>query len=936
MAPDLVNLPARSHFNLYALNVMNGAIELVSAGADGSLGNHGSYAGEMTADGRYVVFQSSASNFGPTDTNGLSDIYLRDLQADTNALISQSVSGVGAGTDISEFPEISDDGKWVAFMSYATNLVQNDTNFLRDVFAWNSDDNTVRLVSKGVNGGAVNAETTDFSLSSNGRFVLFTASGTNLVVPNRTGGSDVYLHDLQNGTTRWVNAPVTNLSGFTSNSASSAVLSADARFVFLLASPAAPNRPAFVRIDLNDDTVLPVMTNLTAAPTAFSASVSDDGQFAAFGNGTNIWYWRASTGIATRADVTTAGIGGDGVSEAPVISRDGSKIAFMSTSSELVVGVGNGEPQVYVRDMTTGETKLVTHSPTGAATFDSAIASYEFSPDGSTLIFDSGSDELVAFDNNEEYDIFSWNFATGAISLVSNSRAASPSLTADGASSVSRNSISADGRFVAFRSLAPLTEKDTNTLYDAYVYDWQLNTNILVSAGLDGFSTTNSFGAFPMISADGRFVAFESNARGLAGPEDNRVGTSVYIRDLQTGVLVNASGTNTGSHTLQLITDNGRYVYFTSPTQLYRYDIVEKTHLLEATATSGHNLVRASSDGSRVVYREGLNMYVRDYPDPRFLVQPNTSATSASLPMLTTNGATLVYLKPSLIIVTNIATGETNSFPLGAPAIAAAMSADGNVIAYQRWTNATHEIWVLDRLSGESRLISVGTGTSTNGNGDSTAPTASADGRYIAFESWASNLVPGDDNALKDIFVYDRVTAQLSLVGGGNLISVNPFFGPGKSALVFTSFASDLVSGDLNDDADVFVAEFSAQPAGDSDGDGLDDAWEQSTFSTLIHGANDDTDADGATNREEFLAGTNANSVTSSLGISDIEVAADGSATVTFRSVPGKRYRLEFTSTLTPPLWNSIGNEISASATSETTVNVPSAGEGYYRLKLVE
>jgi hypothetical protein len=274
------------------------------------------------------------------------------------------------------------------------------------------------------------------------------------------------------------------------------------------------------------------------------------------------------------------------------------------------------------------------------------------------------------------------------------------------------------------------------------------------------------------------------------------------------------------------------------------------------------------------------------------------------------------------------------------------MSADGKILAYQIRTvaGAPREVWYLDVATGQTNLVSKAAGSVSNGNGDSGAPSVSADGRFIAFESWATDLVPNDTNGIKDVFVFDRTTGELSLVSHaagstspGNSGSFNPMFAPAGAFLVFTSASSDMVAGDLNDDIDVFAVTLDTGASlSDTDGDGLNDNWELAAFSTLSYGPNDDPDGDGATNRDEFLAGTNANSAASILEAISIELETDGSARLTFSSVQGKKYRIEFTGSLTAPQWTEVGGEVSATATGQTTVEIPAAGEGYYRLRLVQ
>lgn len=944
-APDLVNVPNKGQSSLYLLNTTNNAIQVVSVAPNGDLGSGTSVAGGMSSDNRFVVFGSSSGNLVAGDTNGVSDIFLRELTADTTTLVSHNSAGA-SGNAVSEFPQISPDGEWVVFQSDASDLIANDTNGLRDLFAWKRSDNSVRLLSAGANGNTVSAEVTDASLSADGKFVLFTASGASLVQANRTSNSDIYLYDLQNGTTRWISSVVTNLAGLTNASNANAVMSSDNRFVFMLATPPPPTTSlsSLVRVDLNDNSVILIATNIArdASIETVGPSISDDGQFAAFVRGTNVFYWSAAIGATVQVDVSASGLQ-DAPSDSPVISHDGKKVAFLSTSSDLVAGVIGGDTQIYVRDMVAGKTYLITRSTSGDPTTGNVFTAGVFSPDDSTLLFDSQSDELVDADANADYDVFTWNAATDRIALVSTTRSATPSLTANGTSNIGQGSISADGRLTAFQSLAQLTANDTNISYDAYVFDRVLKTNILVSAGPNGLSSSNNPISLPKISADGTKVAFESATRGLAGPDDNRAGTSVYVRDLQSGTLTNISGANVGNLSLKQISADGRYVFFTTlvggiTSQLHRYDMVAQTDLLETTASGPFAFLAASADGSRVAYFAN-GLYFRDFSQPARILIFSSSVIPTTL--LSADGSTLAYFVKPNLIVTNIVTGETSSYgPIPTPTTAS-MSADGRIIAYAfrpQAIGAISDVWFLDRVTGRTNLVSRSSG-SVGGNDSSSAPVVSADGRFIAFESWASNLVPDDNNQQKDVFVYDRFTDRLTFVShaigsasSANSGSFNPQFAPAGPLLLFISGSSDLVDGDLNDDIDVFAARLDTTvQSGDSDGDGLDDAWERAAFSTLDFGPADDPDGDGATNAQEFAAGTNPSDAASVFALH-----VNSTSQLGFKTAPGRTYQLEFRGSVDAGAWQPVGNTIVGDGNNASVPISNPTAQGFYRVRIVQ
>jgi hypothetical protein len=722
-------------------------------------------------------------------------------------------------------------------------------------------------------------------------------------------------------------------------------MSTDGRFVFMLVSPTPAGQGSLIRVDLNDDSYIALATNIPPQATyseSFGPSISDDGQFAAYTRGTNIFYWSAASGNVTQVDVTISQPQ-DGTSDTPVLSHDGQKIAFLSTSSDLVAGITGGEAQIYVRDMVAGETKLVSHSPSGDSTSGNEIASLAFNADGTALLFDSGSNELIADDNNDDYDVFTFNVDTGAISVVSASHAAAPSLTGNGSSNIGKSSVSANGRYVAFSSLAPLTANDTNSAYDAYVFDRTLQTNILISAGPDGFSVGFGASGLPKISADGTKVAFESRTTGLAGQNDVRVGKSIYVRDLQSGTLTNISGSASGDLTLQGISTNGRYVYFSSSTQLHRFDTLEQTDIADTTQTGGVSAFATSDDGNHTLFTTGINsaLYYHDYSQPT----PILLDTVSSKPMLTADGSTIAYFKrvsafPTLV-TTNVITGETNGYDSMPLLLVASMSADGRIIAGQTVSSNSSptQVWCIDRATGNTNIVSHTPGQTSGGNQSSGAPSVSADGRFIAFESWATDLVVTDSNIQKDVFVYDVITGNVTLVShatgstdGGDLGSFNPVFGPAGSTLFFISGASDLVAGDLNDNVDVFATTLDESlPNGDSDGDGLDDTWELAAFSTLSFGANDDPDGDGTTNLDEFKAGTKPNDATSGFAVRVASMTQ-----LTFKTVAGHTYQVEGRSDLQNGTWQPVGDPVNGDGTSIVIQMTVNGTQQYFRIHLVQ
>ncbi len=156
----------------------------------------------ISADGRFVVFFSDASNLVPEDTNRSIDIFVRDTLSNTTTRVSVDSEG-NQGNSLSWRPSISGDGRFVVFSSDASNLVPGDTNNIRDIFVRDTLTNTTARVSVNSAGAQVNEDSHDPSISADGRFVAFSSDDSNLVPGDTNSRGDIFVRDtLTNTTTR--------------------------------------------------------------------------------------------------------------------------------------------------------------------------------------------------------------------------------------------------------------------------------------------------------------------------------------------------------------------------------------------------------------------------------------------------------------------------------------------------------------------------------------------------------------------------------------------------------------------------------------------------------------------------------------------------------------------------------------------------------------
>jgi Tol biopolymer transport system component len=309
-AADLVPGGTDGHFQVFVRDLRAGVTRQASVGPGGRQPNGASFDAALSADGLHVSFLSSASNLASGDTNGASDIFVRDLAAGVTRRVSVGPGGRQAD-GFSVEPALSANGRYVAFTSFATNLVGGDTNGSADVFVRDRLDGVTRRASVGPGGRQADGGSSEPALSADGRSVVFSSDASNLVSGDTNGVLDVFVRNLWSGTTRRVSVgvggrPADGESFFPA-------VSADGRWVSF--SSAASN---LVSGDTNATTDV-FRRDLVSASTR-----------------------RLSSGPAGRQ--------GDGPSFADGISADGRHVVFTSSASNLVDGDTNAQPDVFAWD----------------------------------------------------------------------------------------------------------------------------------------------------------------------------------------------------------------------------------------------------------------------------------------------------------------------------------------------------------------------------------------------------------------------------------------------------------------------------------------------------------------------------------------------------------------------------------------------------------
>lgn len=404
---------------------------------------------------------------------------------------------------------------------------------------------------------------------------------------------------------------------------------------------------------------------------------------------------------ATTERVSIGGTGneGDSWSAGPAISADGRFVAFHSSASNLVAGDTNGTDDVFLFDRSSDTTTRLSVAGDGTQG-DGSSYFPSISADGRFVTYFSAASNLVPGDTNGAFDVFVLDRDSSTTTRAS---------VADGGVQANAGSygpaISADGRFVTYNSDATnLVAGDSNSARDVFLFDSVAATTTRVSVA-DGGAQANGSSFEPTISGDGRFVAYRSEASNLVAADTNAA-DDVFLYDriatATTRVSVAVGGTQAnGGSARPAFSHSGRFLVFDSVAS---------------------NLVVGDTNAASDVF------------------------------MVDRDAATLSRVS----VASDGTQGELGSDT-------AAVSADGDLIVFRSDasslvatdTNGVADVFVVERISAATKRVSTAT-SAAQANGGSDDPALSADGRFVAFRSEASNLVAADTNGADDVFVRDR------------------------------------------------------------------------------------------------------------------------------------------------------------------------------------
>ncbi len=394
----------------------NPDISLISKSGDERAGRN-SHVPVLSLDGRYLAFTSWATDLIDDDDNKARDVFIYDHSNDSITRASLSSDGEEANDD-NAFPSISADGKFVSFTSAADNLVSHDTNDRYDIFVRDVEKKKTERVNISSNGEEANGDSYLSQISADGRYVTFNSGSTNLVPFGTTGIDDVFVYDRQ---TKKISR----------------------------------------------------------------TSISNEG-------------WEAN-----------------GSSGAPSISGDGSLVVFGSWADNLTSGDDSGYYDIFLRNLATSATILVSAPPnTGQANGNSSLPNV--SQDGQSIAFISQASNLKSGDNSDWWKLFvadaengKYKKCSGLKIVESMDEIYGTKISETGFLSITPK-LSEDGKFVVFSSEEQLTADDSNDVEDVYVCDTDNGDIKLVSRSTKGKEEINGGSKSPSISSDGSFIAFSA------------------------------------------------------------------------------------------------------------------------------------------------------------------------------------------------------------------------------------------------------------------------------------------------------------------------------------------------------------------------------------------------------------------------------------------
>jgi Tol biopolymer transport system component len=820
----------------------------IAQNVPGGKGNGFSGSVSPSADGRYIAFSTSANNLVADDTSTDEDVYVRDTVAETTTLITPGDGPDPAG---GAQPSISDDGQRIAFMSFE-DLTADDTNNESDVYVYDFDTEVITLVSRPSGTGPAPPERSNSpAISGDGATIAFVSVDNTLDPANDSDtdprtffSQDVFVRELNTNTTELVSRSAATDGNFASWRPSidedGSRVSFDTQADNLDAADTDGELDVFLR-----NRTTGTLTLVSRADGAAGAKANDETVGSALsGDGSEVAFVSDATNLvnadtdATRdvyvrdlaaddTELISRASGGSGakankIAQLATISADGTQVAFISPADNLHPDQPDvtTQNQAYVRDRATNTTRLESRADgVGGPIADTDVGEASISADGSALALASRATNLDPADADTIQDAFVREMGAGETVLVSQSPV-EPPVNANGESR--DPAISADGRYVAFSSMATNIDPDaTNNRSDVFVRDTE--TGLTVLASRDGASGPegDDSSVNPSISADGRYVAFESEAENLVAADGDGQ-PDIFVRDLVANTTTLASrddgDANAGGFPAEpSISGDGMRIAFDVDIAYHPDDDNGLNDVYVRDLAAGQTLRVSRPDGVTAADGDGDSRVPDISADGSAVAFESTADNLTGDPTSAFQQAFVRRIDDDQTILVSRADGAGGALAdrdVREPAI----SGDGSVVAFQSdstnldpdKTSTTTQVFVRDLNVLDTDVAS----RADNGavaNDASNSPDLSDDGTYVAFGSSATNL--GASNTRPDAFQRDLAAGETVLASRadgaagaeGDETSGDPVISEHGRHVAFESNASNVDPADDDPIMDVYL-----------------------------------------------------------------------------------------------------------------------------------
>jgi hypothetical protein len=825
--------------NVFLFDTRTGTTTLISHAALNPVqtANGSSEGARISGDGRYVAFSSRATDLiaGQTGNFGVDNVFLYDLATGTTTLVSHAVSSLTACGDADSdtvnttgFGSTNAVGRYLLYESYANNLALGGQAGPSgpahlNLFVYDAMLGTTQLVSHSAGstttGANDDANVAPADISGDGNFVTYTSLATD-VVPNQSHLIKInYLFG-----TLTINLPGPNVFLYNRQTQTSTLVSGvqgSASQAAGLATLPITNRDGSLVVYASFDPSVNPNFNLLNLPLAHLVQDIQDLLSGKIPSDLlpNLYLYNRLTGTTTLISAAAGqpNVPANGASLAAAISADGQSVAFVSNASNLVAGQGSNTPNAFLWSASSQGVTLVSHvsgqagvaaggvrslAITPGATLsnvDNAFVS--ISPDGRFISYQSSATNLVAGQSGPStQNTFRFDTQTGVNTLASGA-GGSDQVSADGDSAASI--VQQDGSVLLVSSATNLIAGviKAGGSRDVFVSPLGGGSSLPAGGNVTPFVTPSFIiaklplrlitrGAFPAgaqafvysTSADGRFVVFSSNATNLVpGEVDTNADQNIYLLDRQTGT------TTLVSHSVVSLTQ-------TASAGSPGFGLAPSTSGVPAVISSDGNYVAFVSSATDLIPLQtgvpgfsNIFLYNRQTGAVTLVSRGATGPNAGGLgfsdhPVISADGSRVAYTSNAKDLLG--AAGVVNLLLHGS-----AFFAD-NVFLY-------------DRAAGTTTLVSADAATGIFGNGNSGFASISDDGRLVAYQSQATDLVPGGTLPGSNIYLFDQAHGTNTLVSHAassstatpNDNSFEAVISSAANAVAFVSYATNLVPG---------------------------------------------------------------------------------------------------------------------------------------------